>query len=422
MASPVHVPHTPQLLDGYLQWRVEPVVMSLVEKAAARSERLLISLDGWGSDIAFLDRHGRRLGPLRSYRDPGLACGFDEVRRRRVDDLVAERTGCVVSHGSTVSQLLAYQREKPPWLADVATVVPLVDYLGYRLTGVLSAGMSSSSSTSLVKPSTRSIDRTLCDALGIPESWFGDPLMEGGAAGQLTVGTGALVKVAGHDTATALRAGYGEDAGRLFVSLGSWAVVGVIAPESYQEASPTRTVQAVMHELTGNGRLRINRDVPGMRALQLLEAEWFAREPTPAERTSYLPQPSPWVDQPTLDVFELDAQPPGGVDQWITAVGHRLGIQVETRADRAAQALRAVAAGIATAVADLRQAGLVAPERGLWLCGGGTRVKALVGWIAELTGSEPSLGPIDASAVGGVVGCLEALGIAAGAGSLAAKV
>jgi sugar (pentulose or hexulose) kinase len=40
----------------------------------------------------------------------------------------------------------------------------------------------------------------------------------------------------------------------------------------------------------------------------------------------------------------------------------------------------------------------------LWVCGGGTAVPPLLRWIGELTGRRVVVGPVDASAEGGLRG------------------
>lgn len=84
-----------------------------------------------------------------------------------------------------------------------------------------------------------------------------------------------------------------------------------------------------------------------------------------------------WTDEPVLDVDALDALPDGALDDGIRRGGEALGLRVGEPRERYEAALRAVAAGVADAVAQLDAGGL--PAGGdLWVCGGGTAVPPLL--------------------------------------------
>jgi rhamnulokinase len=157
-----------------------------------------------------------------------------------------------------------------------------------------------------------------------------------------------------------------------------------------------------MHEFTGDGRLRVNRNVPGMRLVQRLEAEWAARG-IASGTSAWADALGDWSDEPVLDVSALDALPDGELDDGIRRSGGALGLRVAEPAERYEAALRSVAGGVAAAVAQLDDGGVLAGED-LWVCGGGTAVPPLLRWIGELTGRRVVVGPVDASAEGGLRG------------------
>lgn len=412
--APRDIAHRPVRSGRYLEWDVEEIVLGVVaeESRHAVGGRLAVGLDAWGDGVVFLDRHGRRVGPVRCYRDPGLAPAARRVQERGLAAVVAERTGCTVGAESTLVQLTAVLEERPAWLREVVRVVPLVDHLGDLLVGEADApaavGLSPASASGFVDPRTGGIDRELLDLVGVPSSWIPEPRTELRTAGRIAAGrlasgvTGVLVKVAGHDTATALVADPGRAAGRCFVSLGSWAVVGVVVDLETRRAAPFRTLSPVMHEATAEGELRVNRNVPALQLVQQLEREQLGRPATAAERGSLFPEPDAWEQGPALDVFDLDPRRPlfAQVERWARTVGR----PVDTIERQVREVLRGIAWAIAGTVDDLAAAGLAAADSGLWICGGGVRVRALPAWVAELTGWAVELGPVAASAVGGVLG------------------
>lgn len=419
LAAPRSIAHRPVQRSGYLQWDVEELVLSLVAEESRRAPtgRLAVSLDGWGDGLVFLDRHGRRVGPVRCYLDPGLARGAELVRRHAWAELVAERTGCTIGIDSTLAQLLAVLDEGPAWLSEVAKVVPLVDHLGDLLTGSSTGGsevsLSPASTSGFLDPRTGLVDRTLLDLLGVPLSWFSEPAPEMRVAGSIDAGRlppsvqGSVVRVAGHDTATALLADPARAPGRVYVSLGSWAVVGVVVDAARRAAAPFGTLSPVMHEATGDGDLRVNRNVPGLRLVQQLEQDLLGRPATAQERVRLFPEVEPWADAPVVDVFDLDVRSP--VTEQVRRWGRRAGRPVETVEQRLREVVRGIAWAIAKGVADLATSGVASSGSPVWICGGGAQVAALVGWVAELTGRPVELGPVAASAVGGVLGTASVL-------------
>ena len=390
------IEHEPSMLDGVLQWQLDGLAHGVVARALAEhpDREVLVTVDGWGSDVAFLDARGRRIGPLRSYRDPSLAGAWAEVQRRGIPELVWQRTGSVITQDSTLTQLVDLQRRAPAWLSDVRTVLPIADYISSRLTGATRAGGSSLSTTAVLDPATGRVDRELLDLVGIPEGWFADPHVEGAEYGTEPMRGEPRVrvgKVAGHDTASALLAGY---RGGPFVSLGSWAVVGYVCGAGERSDAPFRNQRGALHELSADGSLRLNRNVPGMRVLQRLAREW-SRDPA-----TVLPSISSRVSQPPLDVWTMDALPDGALSEWLAARGSA------TFDEQVHVALVAVAGGVAAAIGEF---GASVPDgAAVWTCGGGSAVLPLRELIAAMTGREIEAGPVEASALGGLDG-LEAI-------------
>jgi rhamnulokinase len=414
------IAHQPVQRGGYLEWDIEALVLDVIraESRDALAGRVAITLDGWGDGLVFLDRRGDRIGPLRCYRDGGLARGADLMLRRDLPEIVAERTGCTIGIDSTLAQLLAVLDERPSWLADIERVIPLVDYLGGLLTEqrdpATEVGLSPASTSGFINPRTGRVDRTLLDLLAIPPTWIPEPSAEMRAVGpirgeRLPPGVkGSLLKVAGHDTATALVGQPERAAGSLFVSLGSWAVVGVVVAPDRRSAAPFRTLAPVMHEATAEGDLRVNRNVPALRLVQLLEQEQLSRAATHEERRVLFPRPGVWERAPVLDVFALDVRRP--LTDQVCSWGRSAGRATDTAEHRFREVFRGIAQAIAATVDEFAAAGIVRPDTAVWVCGGGVRVGTLLQWITDLTGRPIEVGPAAASAVGGVLGVASILG------------
>lgn len=413
IAAQSEVPHHPVQKAQYLEWDIEGLVQQLIQRHAllAPPGQLLVSIDSCGDGLVFVDRHGDRVGPIRCYRDPALKPIAAMSRERGLPARVLKRTGSSIGEESTLTQLLAIQHQAPDWLDDVHHVVPLVDYLGALISGqpagATTAGISPASSSGFLNPRTGQVDRQLLNELGIPQTWIPQPVREMVIAEDVLPNLlpprirASVAKIAGHDTATALLADSRRAPGRAYVSLGSWAVVGVVIEEHQRATAPFPGLDPIMYEATGEGRLRVNRNVSALRLLQQLEHEWFDR-PTTAERQQLLPRPEPWNNTAIIPLDTLDVTYP--LESQLQRFASRAGQRRLDRRQLVHELLRAIAQAIADTVGALDRLGLTDPAAGLWIAGGGVRISALTAWISELTGRQVDLGPANASAAGAIRG------------------
>jgi len=414
MVAQTEIHHQPVQRAEYLEWDVEEIVQQLVQHHArlAPPGRLFVSIDSCGDGLVFVDHDGDRVGPIRCYRDPALKPTAALSRERGLPARVLNRTGSSIGEESTLTQLLAIQHEAPDWLDNVHHVVPLVDYLGTLLAGqpagAATAGISPASSSGFLDPRTGQVDRELLDELGIPQAWIPQPIREMALAEDIRPSllpartSASVAKIAGHDTATALLADPRRALGRAYVSLGSWAVVGVVIDEHKRRSAPFPGLDPIMYEATGEGSLRANRNLSALRLLQQLEREWFGRAATPGERQQLLPDPQPWSNTAAIPLDALDPASP--LEPQLRRFASCTTNDLLDRRQLVRELLRAIACAISDTVEALDRLGLTDPAAGLWIAGGGVQISALTAWISELTGRQVDLGPANASAAGAIRG------------------
>lgn len=154
----------------------------------------------------------------------------------------------------------------------------LPDYFHYRLTGKKKQEYTNATSTSLVNARTKSWDRDLIDALGYPQHLFMELSPPGTVLGCFTeeiakeVGFSATVVLpATHDTASAYMAIPARDAHAVYISSGTWSLLGTELP------TPMITTAGMQANFTNEGgyqyRFRFLKNITGLWMLQSLRRE-----------------------------------------------------------------------------------------------------------------------------------------------------
>lgn len=192
-----------------------------------------MGIDTWAVDYVLLDKQKRILGNTYRYRD-GRTKGMDQ----RVYEILSEselysRTGIQKQIFNTIYQLMAVKEHHPEQLKQARTFLMLPDYFHFLLTGNLCSEYTNATSTQLVNAKTNDWDRKLMEHLGIPDEIFLPLSQPGTAVGTFTkeladeVGFSCQVVLpATHDTASAVMAVPGREENCLYISSGTWSLMG----------------------------------------------------------------------------------------------------------------------------------------------------------------------------------------------------
>ncbi|MGN0853970.1 MAG: rhamnulokinase family protein [Kiritimatiellia bacterium] len=220
--------------DGHDCWDIERLVASVkagideaLSVAAAKGDTVeSIGIDTWGVDFVLLDAHGERCSDAVAYRDARTAGAAEEIEREVLSFAeLYSIAGIQKTSFNTIYQLWALKKEHPEQLAQAAHFLMVPEYLNYRLTGNIVHEYTDSSTTSLLNAAKKDWDRDLLVRLGLPERIFGKLEMPGA-----TVGVYKGVKVvlpAMHDTGSAYLAVPARDDQAVYLSSGTWSLLGV---------------------------------------------------------------------------------------------------------------------------------------------------------------------------------------------------
>ncbi len=268
--------------NGHLCWDTECLFTGIVEgmKQCAALGKIpqSMGIDTWGVDFVLLDAAGQVLGDTVAYRDSRTQ-GMDELVYARVPEQeLYAATGIQKAMYNTVYQLMSIKREQPELLEQAAQLLMIPAYFHYRLTGVALNEYTLATTTNLVNAAAKDWDGALLDKLGFPRRLFGTLGMPGDTVGALTPEIAAevgftcnVVLPATHDTASAVAAVPANDDDFLYISSGTWSLLGV------ERMSPDCSEESRALNFTNEGgvdyRFRYLKNIMGLWMLQSVKRE-----------------------------------------------------------------------------------------------------------------------------------------------------
>jgi rhamnulokinase len=287
-------PNAFQSLGGHDYWNVAGLwseIQTGLRKAAAQFPGIAsVGVDTWGVDYVLLDDSGRLVFPTHAYRDVRTQPGLKRLAKSKADlAKIYAATGIPnVFYNSSLQ--LAETVESCPAIAKLATrCLFLPDYFNYLLSGRMENEFTIASTTQLLDVNSTGWSRTAMRHFGIPEKWFTKPVLAGTRLGKVTAlpelaGAQAIV-VPGHDTAAAYDAMPADpDGGDLFLSSGTWSLVGFESDTPV--LGPAALKARVANERIGDGRYRPLTNVIGFWLLEGVMKEFPERPKAEAERAA----------------------------------------------------------------------------------------------------------------------------------------
>lgn len=229
--------------DGELCWDTQELFREI--KAGMRKCAELgkipvsVGIDTWAVDFVLLDEQDQVIGNTVGYRDSRTQ-GMDEKVYETIPlKELYQRTGIQKQMFNTIYQLMALKEKKPEQLAKAKTFLMIPDYFHFLLCGKKCVEYTNATTTQLVSPMTKVWDKGLISSLGYPTDIFPEIRMAGTVLGNLTeeiakeVGFSCKVVLpATHDTGSAVLAVPSNEEHTLYISSGTWSLMGVERKEA----------------------------------------------------------------------------------------------------------------------------------------------------------------------------------------------
>ncbi len=268
--------------DGHDCWNIkmlfEEVVKGLAKCKECGFEPKSIGIDTWGVDFVLLDKHDKLLGSAVAYRDARTAGMYKKADELIAPEEVYRKTGIQRQPFNTIYQLLALQGEHPDQLENAHSFLMIPDYLNFLLTGIKVNEYTNATTTSLLNARTQKWDKDILDALNLPKDMFCDIVMPGTMLGKVQshieeqIGySTCVIAPATHDTGSAYLAIPARDKDAVFLSSGTWSLLGV------EHEGPITSDASRFQNFTNEGgyelRFRFLKNIMGLWMIQSVRRE-----------------------------------------------------------------------------------------------------------------------------------------------------
>ena len=397
------------LKDGVLCWELTRLWEEILAgmKKCGEQGRIPVSMgvDTWAVDYVLIDGENRIVGPTAAYRD-GRTEGADRIVEQAVSPgELYRRTGIQKQPFNTIYQLASVQRDHPEWLERAESLLMVPDYFHFLLTGKAVNEYTNATTTQLIDAVSGRWDEELIRALGLPRRIFGEICPPGFKLGELApqvrerVGFSCRVVLpATHDTGSAVLAVPAREEGFLYLSSGTWSLMGT------ERTEPDCSEESRRLNFTNEGgygrRFRYLKNIMGLWMIQSVRRELGDRYSFPelaqlAEAEEGFPA--------CIDVDDGSFLAP---ESMIAAVKDHCRRTGQEQPETVGQVLSCIYRGLAEKyrrTAEELEARTGKGSRGLYIVGGGSRDGYLNRLTARATGKQVFAGPTEATAAGNIL-------------------
>ena len=392
-------PNGVQRQDGHLVWDIEGIFAHVKEglKAAfARYPRIeSVSIDTWAVDYVLLDAQDQPVYPVYAYRDGRTQDAVGAVHGIVPFAQLYARTGIQFQPFNTIYQLYADKLTGRLDRAEDFWMVP--EYLLWRLCGVKAREYTNATSTGLVNARTGQYDPAILQALGLPQRLFPSLTGPGAVLGELLPDVAAeaggqcrVVLCATHDTASAVEGIPMAEGEGLFLSSGTWSLLGAKLP---QPLTSEESCRANFTNEGGVGYIRYLKNIMGLWIVQCIQKQLGISfgEMVDLARTSGCDR--------VFDVNDPRFTAPADMKAEIAAALSETGPAPAGDADLIRSVYRSLAESYGKAVREM-EAVTGRSWDILYIAGGGAKNALLNDLTARATGKRVIALPIEATAIG----------------------
>ena len=411
----VHRFPTPTFRDfdtGYACWDLELLEAQVVHGlrlAQGQAPIQSLGIDTWGVDYVLLDRDRGRVGPAVCYRDDRTRGVMAEVLRQMPAEEVYRRTGIQFLSINTLIQLAQTRRVHPDWLAGTQDFLMLPDYLNFRLCGVLANEYTIASTSQMLGLGTDDWDPDLLAIAGLDRSRMSTPVEPGTVLAEVDRLFGprqrvAVVAPASHDTASAVAAIPFEDDSEVFISSGTWSLMG------FESLKPHNDPVARGFNFSNEGgverRYRVLKNLVGLFQVQRIAQETGLDHAALAEAAG---RAEPWKSliDPEDGRFLNPASMSEAIRGFCAETGQPQPADPGSLARCSFESLALTYRKVKDEIEVLRGA----PVSRIRIVGGGSQNRLLNQLCADACGVAVKAGPVETSVIGNVCVQLMAMGV-----------
>lgn len=401
----------PVILRGTMYWDVlrlfHEIKQSLI-KAKQHGKIDSIAVDTWGVDFGLLDKDGVLLENPVHYRDDRtygmLEKSFTKIDKSEFYGI----TGNQFMEINTAFQLLSMTENRKEVLARAKDLLLMPDLFHYFLSGIKKAEISIASTTQLFDAKKHIWSEKVIEKLGLQKEMFPEIVPTGTVIGELSkelceelsMEPVKVVAVAGHDTQDALAATPAKEQDFIFLSCGTWSLLGTELDEPI--INDISRELNITNECGYGGKTSFLKNIIGLWLIQESRRQW-AREGkeysfSQLEELAEKAEPFRCFIDPDDPIFV----PAGDVPSRIRAYCKRTG---QTVPCSEAEIVRCIDESLALkyrlSLEEIKKCTGKEYET-IYMIGGGTQSRLLCSMTASACGCTVSAGPVEATVLGNV--------------------
>lgn len=230
----------PVCVNGHLHWDIlrlfHEIKLGILKCANSGNKNIgSIAIDTWGVDFGLLDAGGNLLSNPYHYRDSLTDNSMEEVFKLIPKDELYRVTGLQFMKFNSIFQLYAMKYYNLSALKEAKTMLMISDVFNYFLTGIKATEYSIASTTQLLDANKREWSREIISKLQLPGEIFPEIVKSGTVlsnlstevSGECGMGMIPVVATASHDTASAVAAVPTLEKDFVYISCGTWSIMGV---------------------------------------------------------------------------------------------------------------------------------------------------------------------------------------------------
>lgn len=193
-----------------------------------------MGIDTWGVDFGILDKFGNLIENPVHYRDERTDNILKDVFEKIDKDELYNKTGNQIMNINTAFQLFALKNKRPDLFERIDKILLMPDLFNYFFTGEKVSELSIASTTQLFNQKDKKWDKDVIEKLALKENIFANVVASGTTLApikddivkELDIHKFNIISIAGHDTQSAVVSVPTEDDDFVFLSCGTWSLMG----------------------------------------------------------------------------------------------------------------------------------------------------------------------------------------------------
>lgn len=411
----------PVRVMGHLHWDIlrlfYEIKQGLLKCAYAENRDIhSIGIDTWGVDIGLLDGKGNLIYSPYHYRDSLTDGIMEEVFKIIPKDELYRLTGLQFMKFNTIFQLFAIKNLNPAMFKEVKTILMISDLFNYFLTGMKATEYTIASTTQLFDPINRDWSREIISKLQLPDHIFPEIIQPGKVLGKISsdiaeecgIGTIPVIATTSHDTASAVAAVPAMEEQFVYISCGTWSLMGVEA----EQPVINHKSYALSYSNEGgiNSKIRFLKMIMGLWLIQECKRQWDleGKSYSFSELESLALAAEPF--KAFIDPDDISFMPPGNMPERIAKYCSDTGQYVPNEPGEIARCIaQSLSLKYRMTVENLEEIlGKRLPV--IHMVGGGIKNRMLCRLTANATGRDVFAGPVEATSIGNLMVQAIALG------------